>query len=379
MSAMLDSAQRILAVLIKELIQMRRDRTTFAMMLGVPIMQLVLFGFAINLDPKHLPAAIYTEDNSPMVRRLVSAFEHSGYYEFVSVASSPQQGNELLERGEVSFFVYIPAGFTAQLVQGKRPQILVSADATDPAAASNAIGRLDGIIENALRTELKGPLAHLQATPSPVEVVVHAKYNPEAITQYNIVPGLLGVILTMTSVMITAMAMTREQERGNLENLLAMPVRPVEVMVGKITPYILVGIVQAVVILSAAHFLFSVPFFGSLALLAFGILLFVITNLSLGFTFSTVAKNQMQAMQMTFFFFLPSILLSGFMFPFRGMPHWAQTVGECLPLTHFLRVVRGIMLKGNGLEQLHGEFSVLGIFILVFGTMAMLRYKNTLD
>ncbi len=370
---------RIYAVLAKELIQMRRDKTTFAMILGIPILQLILFGFAINLDPKALPTAIYSEDNSPIVRRLIQAFENSGYYKFVENADNPRQGDRLLAKGEVSFFIYIPGDFTKQLIRGERPQLLVTADATDPAASSNAIGRLDGIINSALKTELKGPLTQLLQRPKPVDVVVHPKYNPEAITQYNIVPGLLGVILTMTSVMITAMAMTRERERGNLENLLAMPVRPIEVMVGKITPYILVGFGQSVVILAAAKFIFDVPFFGSLLLLWSGVLLFILANLSLGFSFSTIARSQMQAMQMTFFFFLPSILLSGFMFPFRGMPVWAQTIGECLPLTHFLRIVRGIMLKGNSLTELHGEFGVLIIFIFIFGAIAMLRYRSTLD
>jgi len=379
MSVLAASAQRIAAVMIKELIQMRRDRTTFAMILGIPILQLVLFGYAINMNPHHLPTAIYSEDNSTLVRGLISAFEQSGYFNFVVRADSPAQGDAMLAEGEVTFFIQIPAGFTAKLQRGERPQLLVTADATDPAAASNAIGSLQGIVNSALQQNLKGPLARRLQTPSPVEVIVHPKYNPEAITQYNIVPGLLGVILTMTSVMITAIAMTREQERGTLENLLAMPVRPLEVMVGKITPYILVGFLQAVVILTAARFLFGVPFFGSLLLLWGGIMLFIVTNLSLGFTISTVAKNQMQAMQMTFFFFLPSILLSGFMFPFRGMPGWAQSIGECLPLTHFLRVVRGIMLKGNGLHHLHQEFWTLGLFILILGTVAMLRYRSTLD
>lgn len=373
------SLLRVYAILVKELVQMRRDRMTFAMMLALPIVQLVLFGYAINMDPRHLPTALYVEDDSAVVRRIVSAFEQSGYYEFSHRADSPAHGSKLLAEGKVAFFIYVPAGFTAKLVRNERPQWLIEADATDPAAASNAIARAEGIISSALRTELKGPLSRPKSSEMPVELIIQRKYNPQGITQYNIVPGLLGVILTMTCVMITSMAMTRESERGNLENLLAMPTRPHEMMIGKITPYILVGLVQTAVILLAARYLFQVPFFGSLALLMSAVMVFIIANLCLGFTFSTIAASQMQAMQMTFFFFLPSLLLSGFMFPFRGMPIWAQQLGELLPLTHFLRLVRGIMLKGNTFSHLHLEFLALVLFILAVGLLAILRYRRTLD
>ncbi|GAA0342611.1 ABC transporter permease [Bowmanella denitrificans] len=373
------SLGRVYAIMAKELVQMRRDRMTFAMMLALPIIQLILFGFAINTDPKSLPTAVYAEDNSPVVRRILSAFEQSGYYQLLRRADSPQQGSDWLAKGEVSFVIHIPEGFTRRLIRGEHPQLLVEADASDPAAASNAISQAREIVNQALGTELKGPLQYLRSPPPQVDVVVHKRYNPEGITQYNIVPGLLGVILTMTCVMITSMAMTRESERGNLENLLAMPTRPHEMMLGKICPYILVGLVQTLVILSAAKYLFDVPFFGSLGLLLAGVMVFIFANLCLGFTFSTVARSQMQAMQMTFFFFLPSILLSGFMFPFRGMPVWAQSIGEVLPLTHFLRMVRGVMLKGNGMPELQQEFLALTLFILVVGTVAILRYRRTLD
>ncbi|GGO68356.1 ABC transporter permease [Bowmanella pacifica] len=373
------SLQRIYAIMAKELVQMRRDRMTFAMMLGLPIIQLILFGFAINTDPKSLPTAVYAQDSSPVVRRVLSAFEQSGYYQLLRKADSPQQGSEWLAKGEVSFVIHIPQGFTRKFVRGEQPQLLIEADASDPAAASNAIGQAKEIVNQALRTESLGPLAYLQTPPAQIDVVIHKRYNPEGITQYNIVPGLLGVILTMTCVMITSMAMTRESERGNLENLLAMPTRPHEMMLGKICPYILVGLVQTLVILGAAKYLFAVPFFGSFGLLLAGVMVFILANLCLGFTFSTVARSQMQAMQMTFFFFLPSILLSGFMFPFRGMPHWAQSMGEVLPLTHFLRMVRGVMLKGNSLFELQQEFVALLLFIVVVGAVAILRYRRTLD
>ncbi|WP_448213182.1 ABC transporter permease [Colwellia sp. MEBiC06753] len=370
---------RILAILVKELIQMRRDRMTFAMMIAVPIMQLVLFGFAINNDPKALPTAIYLEEHTSTTRALLKGFELSQYFEVVAQVNTEQQAQDLFLQGDVTFVIHIPADFSKRLIREQRPQLLVSVDASDPAASSNAMARVNQIVERALRHDFKGALQYLNKQAPAVDVIVHAKYNPEAITQYNIVPGLLGVILTMTSVMITSMAMTRERERGNLENILAMPAKPLEVMLGKILPYVLVGFVQTVIILLAAKYLFDVPFLGGFSLLLAAILLFIFANLFLGFTFSTIAKTQMQAMQMTFFFFLPSILLSGFMFPFRGMPHWAQVLGEILPLTHFLRIVRGVMLKASELMHLQQEFYALLGFTLVVGMIAISRYRTTLD
>ncbi len=379
MNMFVSSVSRIWAVFMKEVVQMRRDRLTFAMMFGIPIVQLVLFGYAINLNPKHLPAALLIEEQTPIVRTLVQAFETSEYYDFVLQTDDPRESADLLARGDVAFVVSIPAGFTRDLVVGKRPQILIEADASDPAAASGAVGQAEAIVTRALRHDLKGPLAQVAAGPPPFELVLHQKYNPEARTSYNIVPGLLGVILTMTLVMITGMAMTREVEQGTMENLLAMPARPFEVMLGKIAPYVMVGAMQTTVILLAARLLFNVPFVGSLWILILGGAIFVVANLALGFTFSTIAQSQMQAMQLTFFFFLPSILLSGFMFPFRGMPEWAQVIGEGLPLTHFLRIVRGVMLKDATLAQLQSPMLALCAFTLVVMTIAMLRYRRTLD
>ena len=375
----MNSLSRIWAILAKELIQMRRDRMTFAMMIGIPIIQLVLFGYAINTDPKHLPAAIYAQEHTPITRAISDGFRRSGYFDFIKQVSSAEQANELLEKGEVSFVLHIPVGFTRDLLRQQSPQILIEADASDPSASSNAVSRASEIVNRALAPQLTGSLAYLQPRPAPVEVVVHRKYNPQGITQYNIVPGLLGVILTMTSVMITSMAMTREREKGNLENILAMPSRPYEVMLGKITPYVLVGSVQTVIILVAAKYLFAVPFIGHMSVLLIGVLVFIIANLCLGFTFSTIATTQMQAMQLTFFFFLPSILLSGFMFPYRGMPIWAQYAGEILPLTHFLRIVRSVMLKGAQWTSVSNEFVALLGFIAVVGVIAVLRYRQTLD
>lgn len=373
------SPSRITAILVKELIQMRRDRLTFAMMVGVPIMQLVLFGFAINTDPRHLPAAAIVADQSRFGRSALEAMRNSSYFDFVATAESERQAKEMLARGELSFVVTVPVDFGRDLVRGDRPQLLLEADATDPAAASGAVGAITRIVSSGLRHDLRGPFEGLKATEPPVDVIVHRLYNPENITQYNIVPGLLGVVLTMTTILMTAMALTRELERGTMENLLAMPARPVEIMIGKIVPYIGLGFIQVFVILAAAWSIFTVPMLGSLTLLLFALLVFIAANVTLGYTFSTLARTQMQAMQMTFFFFLPSILLSGFMFPFRGMPVWAQWIGEALPLTHFLRIVRGIVLKGNTLPDIVSELWAIVAFLCAVGLIALLRYRRTLD
>jgi ABC-2 type transport system permease protein len=373
------SLARINAVFIKELIQMRRDRLTFAVMLAIPILELVLFGFAINTDPKHLPTAVHAEEYTPFVRSILSGLANSEYFDVSMSAPDSRDGDHLLASGEAVFIIEFPLGFSEKLVRGERPQLLISADATDPVASSNALARLNTIVNSALRHDLRGHLSYLQAGSNPVDLVVHPRYNPEGITQYNIVPGLLGVILTMTLVMITGMAMTRETERGTMENLLAMPSSPFEVMLGKILPYVGVGSVQTLIILVAAHWLFAVPFIGSISLLVLSVAVFIVANLALGFTFSTIAQSQIQSMQLTMFFFLPSILLSGFMFPFRGMPVWAQAIGEVLPLTHFLRVVRGIMLKGAEFKDLRYDLAVILAFTLVVMCVALIRYKRTLD
>lgn len=373
------SPRRFAAVVAKEFVQMRRDRLTFGMMIGIPLLQLVLFGFAINSDPKYLPTAVLLADRGPFGRTLLEAMKNSRYFQFTREMKSEADAREAIARGEVLFVVTIPEDFTRDLLRGDRPVLLIEADATDPAATSNAINSLRPMVDAALKNDLKGTLSYLQGTSGPVEVRVHAKYNPEAITQYNVVPGLMGVVLTLTMILITGLAITRERERGTMENLLSMPVRPSEVLLGKIVPYILIGYIQVVLILLAAKFLFFVPLEGNLLLLLATTLVFIAANLAVGITFSTIAQNQLQAMQMTFFFFLPSILLSGFMFPFRGMPVWAQRLGEVLPLTHFLRIVRGILLKGNGLEQVAPELWPIALFAVIALTIALMRYRQTLD
>ncbi|HBG97784.1 MAG TPA: mannose-1-phosphate guanyltransferase [Rhodobacteraceae bacterium] len=371
------SLRRLGALFAKEVIQMRRDRVTFAMMLFVPLMQLILFGYAINTDPKRLSAALVAPSPDRYARAIVSALEVTDYYRFRDAPLTAAEAETLMRRGHVSFIVTIPSDFGRRLARGDKPQILVEADATDPAAASGAVSTLARVAAEAIahvndaenRADARGA----------VEVVVHRRYNPEAITQYNVVPGLLGVILQLTIVMMTAIALTREIERGTMENLLAMPATPLEIMLGKVLPYFGVGAVQVVVILGAAKGLFGVPFLGSLWLLLAGVMAFVFAMALLGYTISTFARTQMQAMQLTFFFFLPSILLSGFMFPFQGMPGWARAIGEALPLTHFLRLVRGVMLKGSTLPDVANPFAALLLFVVLFAAVALLRFRRTLD
>jgi ABC-2 type transport system permease protein len=370
---------RLWAIVLKEFIQMRRDRVTFGMMVGIPLLQLMLFGFAINSDPRRLPTALRVADHGPFARTLVAALRQSQYFQVVREAATEAEAARLLQVGEVQFVINIPEDFTRRLLRGERPTVLLEADATDPAATGPAVSAARALASTVLDRDLVGPLASLRGKPGPIDFQIHAHYNPENITQYNVVPGLMGVVLTMTMVVITALAITRERERGTMENLLATPVRPFEVMVGKIIPYIVVGYIQVTLILIAARYLFRVPLEGSLALVYAVAFLFIAANLAVGITFSTLAKNQLQAVQMAFFFFLPSILLSGFMFPFRGMPEWAQWVGSGLPLTHFLRIVRGVLLKGSGPADIAPELWPLLLFLAVAMAVGVKRYRQTLD
>ncbi|HJW42762.1 MAG TPA: ABC transporter permease [Rhizomicrobium sp.] len=373
------SLRRVGAIVAKELIQLRRDRLTFALILGVPVMQLFLFGFAINNDPKHLPTAVAIDDPGTFSNSIVAALNNSGYFDVVSATNDPVAARRLLAEDKVSFVVEIPANFSRDVVRGASPELLIEADATDPASASNAVGALGDIATGALSDDLTGPLAVRAQTAPAFTTVIHRLYNPEVITQYNIVPGLLGIILTMTMVLMTSMALTRERERGTYENLLAMPTTPVEIMIGKIAPNILVGLVQATLVLIAAKFVFGVPMIGSLVLLFAVVIVFIAANLAVGYTFSTIAESQLQAMQMMVFFLLPAILLSGFAFPFRGMPVWAQWIGEVLPVTHFLRVVRGILLKGNGPLEIWPDLWPLILFLFAVSGVALARFRRTLD
>ena len=373
------SLSRTLAVLSKEFTQLVRDRLTYAMILGIPIIQLLLFGYAVNTDPKQLPTAVLVQDQGTYARSILGALEHSQYFDITHVVRSPRELDSLLDRGEVTFAVVIPGDFTRRVVRRENPQLLVEVDAAVPSESAPAIAAAAALPANALRHDLKGPLAAASSGRQPFEVVVQRRYNPESITAYNIVPGLLAIVLTLTLVMMTALGMTREAERGTMEALLATPLRPIEVMIGKLTPYVLVGLLQAAVIIILARVLFDVPMHGGWAALVLGLFMFIVGSLSLGFLISTAARSQLQAIQMAIFYLLPSILLTGFLFPFRGMPDWAQWLGTAIPVTHMLRVVRGSMLKGVGIVENLPSLGALALFVLVVAGLAMKQYRTTLD
>lgn len=373
------SLGRFMAVLAKEFIQMRRDHVTFAMMIGLPIMQLLLFGFIINSDARHLPTLIELNDNDPLVRAVISGMQVSDYFDIQGAVSGVGEGEAALREGRAAFVVVFPDGFERDVIRGLRPDVLVVADASDPSAVGGAVGALSGILQVAMAQTFSGPLAGLAPSPAPFGVAVHRMYNPEGRTSTNIVPGLLAIILSMTLVMMTAVAIVKESERGTMEMLIATPVRPLEVMLGKILPYVFVGYVQTVVFLLTGLTVFGVPFEGSWLAFFMGFNLFIVVNLALGFLISAVSRSQMQAMQLSIFTILPSVLLSGFLFPFAAMPGWAQILGNVVPATHFLRVVRSVMLKGGDVVDIAGPLWALVVILLVFSTIAILRYRRTLD
>jgi len=373
------SFSRWWGIILKEFLQLRRDRVTFGMIVGIPVVLLVLFGFAINTDPKHMPMAIISSDHSEITRTIIAAMKATEYFDIVGVLPNEEAGRVALAQGKVQFVLNIPAGFTRSVLRGEHPALLVEADATDPVAIGTALPSISQLTQSVITKDLTGPLAFLSKGKAPFEVRVHRLYNPEGITQYNIVPGLMGVILTMTMVLLTGLAITRERERGTMENLLAMPAKPIEVMTGKITPFIAIGLIQVTIILLAARLVFHVPFAGSIITMYLVALLFVVATLTVGITLSSLAQNQLQAMQMTMFYFLPSMLLSGFMFPFQGMPKWAQYIGNLLPLTHFNRLIRGITLKGNYWWNLWPDIWPLIVFTLVVMAIAVKFYRRTID
>jgi len=373
------SVVRWWSIVLKEFTQLKRDRLTFAMIVGIPILQTALFGYAINTNPKHLDTAIISADDSDITRSFIAAMQNSSYFKIVEELPNEAAGREALARGQLLFVVNIPAGFTRQLLRHERPSLLIEADATDPTATASALAAVNGIIQSVIQREMTGPLATLRGSPAPFDVNVHQLYNPDNITQYNVVPGLMGVVLTLTMVMMTGLAITRERERGTMENLLAMPSTPMEVMTGKLIPYIGIGLIQASIILLAARFIFQVPFLGNIGAVYLSTLLFIAANLTVGITFSSLAQNQLQAVQLAIFYFLPNILLSGFMFPFKGMPAWAQVIGNLLPLTYFNRLIRGILLKGNGWPDSWPSVWPMMVFTLALMGVAVATYRRTLD
>ena len=363
------------AMLVKEFIQLKRDRVSFAMIIMIPLVQLLLFGYAINTTPRNLPTAVLMQERSDLSRSILAALENTKYFQITQLPHSEAEVDQLLASGKVLFAIEIPANFERSVRRGDKPAMLVIADATDPVASGTALGALGEVLQTALSHDRDVP----NRPEMPFEIRTHARYNPAALTQLNIVPGLVGTILTRTMLIFTALSVTREIERGTMESLLSMPITPFEIMLGKIVPYILVGFVQATLIIGIGITLFGVPVVGNLAVLAALSTLFIATNLSIGYTFSTVAQNQLQAMQMSMMFFLPNILLSGFLFPFAGMPVWAQWIGEALPLTHFLRIVRSIMLKGSSLSDLRYDAVAMFILMLVAMAIAVTRFRRTLD
>jgi len=373
------SFRRALAVLVKEFIQLKRDTVTLRMIIMVPVVELLLFGYALNTDPKHLPTAVLSQDNSAIARAFVAGLKNTEYFSIEYDVRSDKQGHELLKRGEVLFVVTIPADFERDLVRGEKPEIMIEADASDPVATSGALAAATGMLNRVLKQELKGPLAVLINDPPPISLQIHRLYNPEGFTHYNIVPGLIAVILTMTGIMMTALSMTRERERGTMENLLAMPVSPLEVMAGKITPYVMIGFFQSAIIVVAAKTLFAIPIIGSLGLFAVATFIFITCNMAIGFTLSAAAQNQTQALQLSFMVMLPSILLSGFLFPFLGMPEWAQVIGYVIPATHFINISRGILLKGSTFMEIWPHLWPLLVFMVAITAIAMKRYRRTLD
>jgi ABC-2 type transport system permease protein len=370
---------RLKALVIKEFIQILRDRSTFGMIFMMPIVQLLLYGFAINTNPRHLPTALVTADESTYVRSISAALQNTQYFDIVAQPASETEAEDMMAKGDVQFIIEFPAQFSRQILRGEQPAMLVTADATDPVAVGNALASLGAVNQTALARDLADAPSPLQPRAPPFTITVHNRYNPEGLTAYNIVPGLIALLLNMTLISMTAVAMTRERERGTLESLLATPARPIEVMIGKITPFIIIAYMQAFVILLMAWILFGLPVEGSVLLLGAALSVYIAANLAIGFTISTFATNQLQAMQMTIFYFLPSMLLSGFLFPFRGMPEWAQVVGNIFPMTHALRIIRGIVLKGNDFADIWPNIWPMGIFLLAMFVIALRRYRETID
>ncbi|THD43633.1 MAG: ABC transporter permease [Bradyrhizobium sp.] len=370
------SFARLMALLRKESIQIVRDATTLRMIIALPIMQLFLFGYAINSDPKHLPAGLLSIESSKYERTIAAALNNSGYYDLRQIRSEAE-ADEGLARGDLLFVVEIPPGFDRAVDRGENPSVLVDADATDPTAIGNAVAALSSVLTD-LNRDLP-PIRRAAPQTPPVNFIVHARYNPEQLTVLNIVPGLLVIVLTFSTLFVTTLSITRERERGTMENLLAMPVRPVEVMIAKIVPYIFIGYLQVGLIIIASVVFFDLPVRGSLPLMLAAIGVFIASNLALGVTFSTIAASQMQAVQLAQFTLMPSFLLSGFMFPFRGMPAWAQAVGNVFPTTHAIRIVRGMLLKGNGWSEIAPEIWPMALFTVVVIAFAIWRYRETLD
>lgn len=370
---------RLWSLIVKEFTQFKRDRSTFIIIITVPILQLLIFGLAINTNPKNLPSSLINYDSGPFGRTLVHELQNTEYFKFDHYPRSEREANKLLATHQVLFTLTIPPDFSRKLVRGEYPAALLEVDGTDPVSVAYAVSASNNLMSNIFQYDLQGPLQSLQPQNNPAELRVHTKYNPSVITQYNIVPGLLATVLTMTFVMVASMALTRERERGTMESLLATPLRPLEVIIGKATPFLVVGYLQVVVMILLATLFFKIPLLGNPILLLATVLPFVLANLAVGITISTFAKTQLEASQTSLVFFLPSMLLSGFAFPFKGLPMWAQAIGNVLPMTHFINIVRGIMLKGVGIVDIWIDLWPILLFMFVMLFVALKRYRQTLD
>jgi ABC-type multidrug transport system permease subunit len=370
------SWRRLYALLRKEWIQVTRDPITLRFIIAVPIMQLFLFGYAINTNPQHLPTGLLSVENSKYERTIITALKNSGYYD-IRMMASEAEAERALAQGYVLFVLAFPPNFDRAIDRGDRPSVLIDADATDPTAIGNATAAL-ATVTGALDRDLP-PVMRTTPVAPPFQFVIHARYNPEQLTALNIVPGLICIVLMMSTLFMTTLSITKERERGTMENLLAMPVRPIEVMLAKMVPYVFIGYIQVVLILVASALFFQLPLRGSLMTLMLSLGLFIGCNLAQGITFSTVSANQMQAIQMAQFTLLPSFMLSGFMFPFRGMPAWAQWVGEVFPTTHAMRIVRGILVKGNDTPDILPELWPIAVFMVAVVAIAVWCYRETLE
>lgn len=371
---------RLLSVARKELLQLRRDRPTLAMMAVLPVLQLMLFGYAINTDVRHTPTAVFDQDHSARSRAFVQAMVSTGFYDVVGDVRDYDELSRALRGGRAHVGVVFPAGFSSDIARGHTAHVQLVVDGSDPQTVASATGTASSLaLAWGSRLAVERVERQGMRVPSPaIELEPLTWYNPDLRTATFIVPGLVGVILTMTMVMLTAMAITRERERGTLEQLIVSPVRSVELMIGKIAPYVLIGYIQMSLVLFVGHAVFSVPIVGSIALLYALAALFIAANLALGLTFSTVAQTQQQAMQMSFFFMLPNILLSGFMFPWESMPRPVQYISQALPLTHFLRIVRGVTLKGATWPELRVEVLWLAGILVWFTAVASVRFRKKL-
>ncbi|HTM46761.1 MAG TPA: ABC transporter permease [Polyangiaceae bacterium] len=372
--------QRQWAIARKELLQLKRDRATLAMMVVLPVMQLLLFGYAINTDVRHIPTVVYDQDQSAGSRDLWRSMEATRFYDVVGQVRSYQEVERAIRSGMARVALVVPPRFSSDLKRGRTAHAQLVVDGSDPQVVASATNTAASLVAARSSELVLTRLSKVSgAKPQPaIELEPNTWYNPDLRTAIYVVPGLIGVILTMTMVMLTSMAIARERERGTLEQLIVSPVKNIELMIGKILPYVIIGYVQMTLVLFVGRAIFGVPLVGSLPLLYCLVFVFISANLALGLVFSTLAKTQQQAMQMSFFFLLPNILLSGFMFPFEGMPKPAQWIAQGLPLTHFLRVVRGITLKGAGFEDVVGEVIWMGGILTVLVTLATLRFSKKL-